>query len=452
MNATMSSPFEIAEKAVRITCNMGANEAEAYVERSKVLEVFLERNDFKTVRVKWHAGIGIRAIYNKKVGFSYASSLTSSSVEEVCREAFKNAKLSPELKDWVSLPSPMPLPKVEGTFCNEIANISESQLVDLAKRGYEAIFEADRRARCDDGKISAVVEETVIANSNDILVGEEGTAISGYIVCVASEAGKTSSFASSSGNARMLSQFKPEDIGREAALLAVRSLNPRKIGSFKGKVLLEWMPVTSIILPVIGFSVNADMVQRRSSLWAGKIGEKVCSSNISIVDDGTLPGGMATSRFDDEGVARRVTPIISNGVLKSYLYDSYTAFKESRESTGNAGRASYASMPSISFSNVIFNEGSKSIDELISEVDRGLLVGRFSGNVESASGIFSGTVKQSVYIENGEVKFAVEETMISGNVFQLLSGNVVLGKPRRMLGGAHVPPILLEDVNIISKT
>jgi PmbA protein len=212
------------------------------------------------------------------------------------------------------------------------------------------------------------------------------------------------------------------------------------------------MPVTSIILPVIGFSVNADMVQRKSSLWAGKIGERVCSSNISIVDDGTLPGGMATSRFDDEGVARRVTPIISNGVLKSYLYDSYTAFKESRESTGNAGRASYASMPSISFSNVIFNEGVKSIDELISEVDRGLLVGRFSGNVEPASGIFSGTVKQSVYIENGEVKFAVEETMISGNVFQLLSGNVVLGKPRRMLGGAHVPPILLEDVNIISKT
>ncbi|MEM3615236.1 MAG: TldD/PmbA family protein [Candidatus Methanomethylicia archaeon] len=448
----MSSLFEIAEKSVKIACREGANEAEAYVERSKVLEVFLERNDFKTVRVKWHMGIGGRAIYDKRIGFAYASSLKPSDIDWVSKKAVENSKLSPKLKDWVSLPHPMPLPRVEGTFCNDIANISEEQLVDLAKRSYDAIFEADKRAKCDDGKISAVIEETVIANSNGILVGEEGTAISGYIVCVASEAGKTSSFATGISNARLLSQFNPEDMGREAALLAVRSLNPRKIGSFTGDVILEWTPVSSILIPVINFSVNADMVQRKSSLWAGKIGEKVLSDVINIVDNGVIPGGMATSMFDGEGVARRETVLISSGILRNYLYDSYTAFKESKESTGNAGRPSYASIPSISPSNLIMYEGSKSIDELILEVDKGLLVGRFSGNIEPASGLFSGTVKQSVYIEDGEVKFAVEETMISGNVFQLLNRDVILGKPRRVIGNTQIPPVLLRDVNIISKT
>lgn len=447
----MSSLFEVAERAVKTACREGANEAEAYVERSKILEVFLERNDFKTVRVKWHVGIGVRAVYDKRVGFAYASSIKPSDVEWASKSAVKNSKLSPRLKDWVSLPHPMPLPKVTGTFCGEIANMSEEQLVDLAKRSYDSIFETDRRARCDDGKIFTVVEEVVVANSNGILVGETGTAIDGYIVCVASEAGRTSSFATGIGNARLLSDFKPEDIGREAALLAVRSLNPRKIKSFTGSVILEWMPVSSILMSVIGFSVNADMVQKKSSLWAGKIGEKVCSSVVNVVDSGIIHGGMATSMFDGEGVARRETVLISNGVLKNFIYDSYTAFKESRDSTGNAGRASYASMPSVSPSNLILNEGSKSIDDLVKEVDRGLLVGRFSGNVEAASGFFSGTVKQSVYIESGELKFAVEETMISGNVFQLLN-KIILGRPLRTIGGVRVPPVLLEDVNIISKT
>ncbi|MEM3615491.1 MAG: TldD/PmbA family protein [Candidatus Methanomethylicia archaeon] len=448
----MSSLFETAEKAVRIALGKGAHEAEAYVERNRIFEVLLERNDFKTFRVKWHHGVGVRAVYDKRVGFAYASSLSISDIERTCESAVENAKLSPRLKDWISLPYPTPLPSVSGTYCDEIANITEIQLTDLSKRAYDAIFETDKRAKCDDGKISTISEETVIANSNGILVGEEGTAISGYMVCIASEAGKTSSFATSNQNSRILKNFNPEELGREAALLAVRSLNPRKVESFTGDIVLEWMPAANIVMSVIGYSVNADMVQRKSSFWSDKLGERVASSDINVIDSGVIEGGMATSKFDGEGVGRKETPLISSGILKNYIYDFYTASKESKNSTGNSGRPSYASTPMVSPSNLIINEGSKNIDDLISDVDRGLLVGRFSGNIEPASGIFSGTVKQSVYIEKGELKFAVEETMISGNVFKFLMDNVILGRPRRIVGNIQVAPILLKNVNIISKT
>jgi len=446
------SLHELAGKAVRKAQNLGSTEAEAYVEHRRVMELFMEREDFKTFRMKEHFGVGVRSIVDKRIGFSHISRLSDESLEEVCKAAFKNAKLSPRLEDWISLPSPKPLPKVEGIYDDQVVMLDEAGLVELAKRAYDAVYETDGRAHLDDGKITVEIVERAICNSNGILVGDEGTWISGYITCIASENGEVSSFAYTSRSARRLVDFKPEDIGSEAAKLAVRSLHPKRIEPFKGKVLFEWTPTASLLLSAIAYSVNAEMVQRKSSLWAGKINSKVAVDMLEIVDDGLLPAGLSTSSFDGEGVRRQKTPIIMSGTLKNYLYDSYTAYKEGRESTGNAGRGEYSTTPSISPSNMILKEGGKSIDDLILEMDKGLLVGRFSGNLNPSSGIFSGIAKQSVYVENGEIKHAVKETMISGNIYQLLNNIVEIGKPVRPVYSAYVPPILIDGVNIVSKS
>ena len=146
------------------------------------------------------------------------------------------------------------------------------------------------------------------------------------------------------------------------------------------------------------------------------------------------------------------TLIIDKGVLKAFIYDSYTANKEGVESTGNASRSDYSTPPSVSISNLIVEEGRGKFEDLIQDVERGIVINRFSGNVNPQSGDFSGLAKQASYIENGEVKFPLKETMISGNSFTALKNIIDIGEEKRAtFTGVYTPPILIKDLKIVSK-
>ena len=109
-------------------------------------------------------------------------------------------------------------------------------------------------------------------------------------------------------------------------------------------------------------------------------------------------------------------------------------------------------LPSISVSNLVVEVGKKKLEEMISEVDKGIIVKRFSGNVRPESGEFSGIAKQASYIEKGEIKYPLKETMISGNVFQAIKNIVEIGSETRpTFIKAYVPPILIDKINIVSK-
>ena len=183
-----------------------------------------------------------------------------------------------------------------------------------------------------------------------------------------------------------------------------------------------------------------------------KIGKEVAVRQLSIVDDGLLPHGVGSSSFDAEGVPRQKTPVITRGMLEAFLHDSFTANKEKQKSTGNANRENYNALPTISASNFVVKLGKKKLEDIIAEIDKGIIVRRFSGSVRPDSGEFSGIAKQASYIEKGEIKHALRETMISGNSFKALKNIVEIGSEIRPTSlKAYVPPILLDNINIISK-
>jgi PmbA protein len=203
-------------------------------------------------------------------------------------------------------------------------------------------------------------------------------------------------------------------------------------------------------------AVKADYVQREQSALKGKIGEKVASENVSIYDDGILEGGFRTWGFDDEGVDRRKTVVIEKGVLKNFLYDNYTAGKDEVESTGNAyrgGNAPYVETPSIEATNFQFTPGNKSTDELISEIDSGLIVYFLQGAHSSnpVSGEFSVVAVPSWKIEKGEIKNAVKGAMLSGTVFDVLRNVSALANNQRQVGALVAPWISVENVKVIGK-
>lgn len=447
------SLLDFAELAVKTCERIGADEAEAFVQNQQIVEVVLERGEIQNERFKTQSGIGIRVIKDRKLGFAFASKLSKESVEETCRAAISLAKVSVPNPEWVSLPTKERLPKTpKGIFDPEIANISGEKMLNLVINAYDAAKGYDRRVDIDDGKFSAILNQIAVANSHGVEAEEKTTRMEGYLVCVAKERGVTSSMAYEYDVSTILEEFLPEKIGKTAAEKALTSLHPKAIESFTGKVILDSDPASFILLYPVISSVNADNVQRGRSLWTGKIGEKVASPKLTAFDDGLMPKGIGSLNFDFEGSPRQKTPIITRGKLEGFLHNSYTANKEGRKSTGNAYRESYTILPSVAVSNLVVKAGKKKLEELIAEVDKGIIVRRFSGNVRPDSGEFSGIAKQASYIEKGQIKHALGETMISGNAFQALKDLIEIGCETRPTEiRAYTPPILVDNINIISK-
>ena len=444
---------DFTKLAVKYCAKIGADEAEAFAQSQQTIEVVLERAEIQSERVKAQRGIGIRIIKDKKLGFAYASTLSKASIEEACRNAQSLANVSIPNPDWVSLPKQAKLPKPpSGIFDAETANMGGDEVLNLATRTYDEAKAYDKRVEIDDGKFSMISNEVAISNSHGIEVEEKTTLLNGFLICMAKERGEASSMAFEYDITTSLKDFSPERIGRFAAEKALSSLKPKAVGSFVGKVILDSDPAVTILMQPIISSVNADNVQRGRSLWAKKLGEQVASQQLTITDDGLLPKGIGSSSFDSEGVSHQKTPVIERGKLQSFLHSSFTANKEGKESTGNANRDGYNMLPSIFVSNLVVEAGKKKLEEMISEVDKGIIVRRSSGNVRPESGEFSGIAKQASYIEKGEIKHPLKETMISGNTFQTIMNIIEIGSETRpTFLRVYVPPITVDKVNIVSK-
>jgi PmbA protein len=159
---------------------------------------------------------------------------------------------------------------------------------------------------------------------------------------------------------------------------------------------------------------------------------------LTIDDDATNAQGLGAASFDREGVPHKKTTVIENGVLKKFLYNTYTAKKAGTASTGNAS-GSTSSPPSVSTTNFVVRPGRSSLDGLVSEMKQGVMISRFSGNVNPVNGDFSGVVKGGRIIQKGELGHAVREVMVAGNVFDCIKNLTGLSKERKVIGASIIP-------------
>jgi PmbA protein len=144
-----------------------------------------------------------------------------------------------------------------------------------------------------------------------------------------------------------------------------------------------------------------------------------------------------------------VLPVIEGGVLRNFLYDAYTARKDGRSSTGHAGGGA-GSVPSVATTNVVWSAGDTPLADMVSGIDKGLLVTRFSGNVDPVSGDFSGSVKGGHMIRGGSLAEPLCGTMIAGNTFELLPGVSAVSQERERLFSDDLPYVRLDGVAVSS--
>jgi len=304
----------------------------------------------------------------------------------------------------------------------------------------------DSRVSVDSGNFNADVATHALANSNGSELAERASVFSWSIMGMAIDGSDISSFDFQLGGSHSVKGIDVRTAATEFAETVVNSLGPRKIESFKGEMLLTPVAANEMIQEGISHSINSDAVQKKSSHFAGKIGKKVSSDLLTVEDDATNVEGLAASSFDREGVPHRKNVVIEKGILKKFLYNTYTARKDGVRSTGNAS-GSTVSPPSVSTTNFVVRPGGSNLNTLVSEMKNGIIISRFSGNVNPANGDFSGVVKGGRLVKNGAVRHAIKEVMVAGNVFEALRRLSGVSRERKIIYDSILPYMRFDGIS-----
>jgi PmbA protein len=440
--------LDLLRYAVKQAENLGASDAEAYGASNNESEVFIENNDVKQAKSQRTSSIGIRVLLDGSLGFYSTNDLAKTRIRDAAAMAIKVAKTSPKDKHNV-------LPRKSKIKTKTLSGIYDRkadsfQTLDAAKMAADMLKSAksyDSRVSVDSGNFNSQVFTHALVNSNGIELREKASVFSWSIMGMAIEAAEISSFDYQVGGSHYIKDIDVYNTAIEFAETVVKSLGTHKIEeSFKGQMLLTPMAANEMIEEVVAHAINSDAVQKQSSQFAGKLGKQVASDLLTVEDDATNVDGLNASSFDREGVFHRRNLVIEKGVLKKFLYNTHTANKDGVRSTGNAG-GSTNSPPTVSTTNFLVKPMRSSVDTLVSEMDRGIIISRFSGNVNPVNGDFSGVVKGGQLVMDGEIKYAVKEVMVAGNVFEALHRLNGISRERKAMYGSILPYMRLDGIS-----
>jgi PmbA protein len=445
--------ISLAENAVKAALNKGAQEAEAYVYEGQASNIGIELGQISKTNRIIDRGLGIRVAANKAIGFAYTNIIDDpKAVESAVTSALSAARASKPDPDWNGLPQKKPYSPTAKTFDKKIVALSSEELVKIASTMLDAAGQVDKRVFPIEGGVGSAYLSNAIANSNGITGFDKGTVIECSVATLAKE-GNTVTPVCFEFNAARNYVLDPAWVGKQAARMAVSALKTKSVETKSGKVILTQFALQDLLAYTLINAIRADSVQRDQSPFKGKIGEQVASENLTICDDGLFVGGLRTGIFDGEGVPHQKTTVIEKGILRNFLYDNYSAKKEGKESTGNASRAGYLSTPSIDTTNFHILPGNKTSDEMLKEVDDGLIVYYLQGAHSSnpVSGEFSVVATPAWKIQNGEITHCSRGVMLAGNIFELIKNISVVGGNERQMGQLVSPWLQVENVRVIGQ-
>ena len=443
--------LDLLRLAIKQAESLGASDAEVYAATTNESEVFLENNDVKQAKSQAISSMGIRVALDGSTGFYSTNDLAKSRIRDAVVMAVKVARASPKDKHNIFPTKTRSKSKpLRGIYDR---NAESFRTLDAAKMASDMLKSAksyDGRVSVDSGNFSAQLVTHSLANSNGIEQKEKATVFSWSIMGMAIENTEISSFDYQVGSSHHVKDINVYDTANEFAETVVKSLGTRKINeNFKGEMLLTPMAANEMIEEVIAHSINSDAVQKKSSRFAGKLDKQVASDLLTVEDDATNVEGINASSFDREGVPHRRNLVIEKGVLKKFLYNTYTGNKDGVRSTGNAG-GSTSSPPTVSTTNFVVRPMNSSVDTLVSEIDKGMIISRFSGNVNPVNGDFSGVVKGGQLVINGSVEYPVKEVMVAGNVFDALRRLNGISKERKVIYDSILPHMRFDGISFTS--
>lgn len=391
----------------------------------KMTQIRMDKGELRTANSDDFAGVGIRTLIDGAWGYASTSKLDKETLNETMDNAISAARnLAPKMKEKLTLALIKP---IEGKFYNlgkdPFDNHSIEEMVKLVKDTDKAIREKDKRIKGSLVLLGIPKNHRFIMNTDGTDVELKDSRPQFYMKAVASEGGKIMPFTVPKGLAGGWEIFEDppiEDSIEKAVKTAIGLLDAPLAKGGKQTVVMEPAVVGLISHEAIGHTVEADFVLSGSAA-KGKIGKKVASEHVTMVDSGEEQHGAGWLAVDDAGVKSCRTVIIEKGIMKSYLHSRSSAHHFGVEPTGNERAFEYHVEPLIRMRNTYLEPGDFSREELIEGIKFGYLLAEAGGGQADASAEFMFSVPEAYEIQNGEIKGLVKNVTISGNAYDVLS-------------------------------
>lgn len=370
--------------------------------------------DNKIDKVQWgeEEGVGIRLIKEGKTYYGYTTEITYENLLEIAKTLARGQGHGPVaigkryIKGWT-------------------LTLIDPDEMSLSYRA-ELLHRANQKARSYGDKIKQVLA-VLMDKTRDIMVinslGERAEDLQKRVVffveVVASDGSTLQRGYESVGGTKGFEIFEetpPELVAEKSAKRALLMLSAKPAPAGQFTVVLSGEAGGTMIHEAVGHGFEADLVQKGLSVYKGKLGQKVASELITVIDDGSIVGKNGHFVVDDEGVPSQRTVLIDKGYLVGYMYDRLSAMREGKSSTGNGRRQSYAHIPMVRMTNTYIAAGKDNPEDIIRDTKKGVYVVKMGGGeVNTVTGDFVFEIMEGYMIENGEITYPIRSATLIGN-------------------------------------
>ncbi len=443
---------EIAELLLAAAKRHGATAADVVVAEGDSLSVGVRLGEVEKLKQSRAKHLGLRVFTGQSTAISATADFSRDALTKLAEETCALAR--------VTAPDPFAGLPASGDLAREIPDLdlydpdvetmTPERGIEMARAAEAVALGADPRITNSEGaEFGSGYDHVVYASSAGFLGGYRDSGFSLSVVPIATENGGMQRDYWYSSSRRLGALEAAEAIGRKAAQRTLRRLGARQVETCEVPVVFDPETAASLLRHLAG-AISGYALYKGSSFLIGRLGQQIAPAFVSIYDDGTLAGRLGSRPFDGEGVASRRNVVVENGVLRSYLFDTYSARKLDARTTGNASR-SIADAPHVGTTNLFPAAGRLSAEEIVRGVPRGLYVTELIGmGVNPVTGDYSrGVVGQ--WIVDGELAHPVEEITIAGNLLEMYRNIEALGSDLELRHSVSAPTIKIARMTVAGR-
>ena len=429
---------QIAADVLKYAREQGASDCEVEVSEGFGQTVTVRRGEVETIEYNRDKGIGVTVYIGKRRGHASTSDFSPQAMRATAGAALSIAKFTAS-DDYAGLADAELLAReIPELDLFHPWDLPVERAIELAQACEGAAFAVDKRiANSEGASVSMQQSHFAYGNSLGFLGGYPSSRhwISCAVIAGKGDAMQRDDWYSS---ARDPSEIEaPEAIGKIAGKRAIHRLGAKKIATMEAPVLFE-APVAATLLGHFVSAVSGGSLYRKSSFLIDSLGKEIFAPLVEITDDPHIPRGLASSPFDEEGVASRRRKVVATGVIQGYFLSSYAARKLGMQSTGNAGGNH----------NLLLKDTGQDFAQLLKKMDHGLLVTEMLGQgINMVTGDYSRGAA-GFWIENGAIAYPVQEITIAGNLKDMFRNIVAVGNDILKRGSKQCGSVLIERMTV----
>ena len=429
---------QMSEDVLKVAKNLGASAAEAELSLSIGQNVSVRLSEVENIEYNRDKGMSVTVYFGQQKGHASTSDLTQQALKDTVAAACNIAKYTAKDEFCGLADADLMAKHILDLDLHHPWNISVDEAIELAKECEAAALSVDARITNSEGASVSTGEGYFAYSNSHGFTGGYPSSRHGVSCSVIAESEDSMQRDYWYSTARAAEDIQiAADIGRLAGERAVRRLNSRKISTCQVPVLFE-APLASGLISTLINAISGGSLYRKSSFLLDSLGKQVASPLLNIVENPHLKKGLASSPFDNEGVATQARQLVKEGVLQGYVLGSYSARKLGMKTTGNAGGNH----------NLIVQSGANDFSGMLKQMGTGLLVTELLGTgVNMVTGDYSRGAA-GFWVENGVIIHPVEEITIASNMADMLKMIVGIGTDVVIQGSKQVGSILIERMTV----